>query len=143
MDLSTLSRIFKSGGDRLGDMRSLGVFRGLGNSELATIAGYFDDVDVEPDVTLTVAGSSSPALWVVTAGRVAVSVAGGATVRISRGGMVGLSSMVNRHRESETAVAVTPVRALVAGPRQFSVLMQNETVRRRLTSAARIDRRSA
>jgi len=55
---------------------------------------------------------------------------------IGHGDTVVLTSMLYRLKSPETTIALSPIRALSAGPDQFRELIRQATIRRRLTALA-------
>ena len=120
--------------DQLGSMALFGGFRW---KELEQFAAHLDEVHAPRGTRLTVQGRREPRLWLLTEGEALVS-ADARPLRVSRpGDAAGLVSLLYGMRSPETTIALSPIRALSAGPAQFRELVSAPRLRLRLTGAAR------
>jgi CRP-like cAMP-binding protein len=108
----------------------LGLFRGLDRAHCARLAALGQVEAAEADAVLLQAGDPSRRLWVVLAGRVALSLktAGHETVvlTLGPGELVGWSSMLPEAQPLAVANvrAVEPVRLLVFDARRLQALCE-------------------
>ena len=117
-------------------LRSMDLFGGLRWPELEVASAQFDEVAVPRGARLTVQGRADARLCVLITGEALVSADARPLRVIGHGDTVGLASMVYRIKSPETTIALSPIRALSAGPEQFRELIRQATIRRRLTALA-------
>lgn len=115
---------------------SMDLFSGLLWPELAEAVAQFDEVAVPRGARLTVQGRADARLCVLVSGEALVSADARPLRVIGHGDTVGLISMLYRIKSPETTIALSPIRALSAGPEQFRQLVRQATIRRRLTALA-------
>lgn len=119
--------------DRLAAME---LFAGLGWADLEFAAGLMVEADIDRGTRMTVQGQPNATLTLITQGEALVS-ADARPIRVAGyGAAVGVASMLHGTRSPETTIALTPIRALCAGPAQFEELVSHSVIRRRLTAAA-------
>jgi CRP-like cAMP-binding protein len=119
--------------DQLGSMALFGGFRW---SELEAAAGLFDQVEVPRGTRLTVQGRPDSRLWLVVQGEALVS-ADARPLRVTgHGDVLGVAGMLYPVRSPETSIALSPMRALAAGPAEFEELVKIDRIRFRLTAMA-------
>lgn len=119
--------------DLLGSME---LFGGLRWPELEEAGAQFDEIALPRGTRLTVQGRHDSQLCILVAGEALVSADARPLRVIGHGDAVGLASMLYRIKSPETTIALTPIRALTAGPAEFRELIRQATVRRRLTILA-------
>ena len=117
-------------------LRSMDLFAGLRWPELEVAGAQFDEVAVARGTRLTVQGRAQATLCILFSGEALVSADARPLRVIGHGDTVGLTSMLYRIESPETTVALSPIRALSAGPEQFRELLRQATIRRRLTALA-------
>jgi CRP-like cAMP-binding protein len=117
-------------------LRSMDLFGGLRWPELEVAGAQFDEVAVPRGARLTVQGKSDSRLCLLVSGEALASADARPLRVIGHGDPVGLASMLYRIESPETTIALSPIRALVAGPVQFRQLIRQATIRRRLTLLA-------
>ncbi len=117
-------------------LRSMDLFAGMRWPELAEAGSQFDEVAVPRGARLTVQGRADTRLCVLITGEALVSADARPLRVIGHGDAVGLPSMLYRIKSPETTVALSPIRALSAGPEQFRELVRKATIRRRLVALA-------
>jgi CRP-like cAMP-binding protein len=117
-------------------LSSMQLFGGLRWPELEVAGAQFDEVAVSRGARLTVQGRADARLCVLISGEALVSADARPLRVIGHGDTVGLTSMLYRLKSPETTVALSPIRALSAGPEQFRELIRQATIRRRLTALA-------
>ena len=117
-------------------LRSMELFGGLRWPELEEAGAQFDQVAVQRGARLTVQGRADSMLCILISGEALVSADARPLRVIGHGDTVGLTSMLYRIKSPETTTALSPIRALSAGPDQFRGLVRQATIRRRLTALA-------
>ena len=115
-------------------LRSVSVFAGLRWPDLEEAGAQFDEVIVPRGTRLTVQGQADGCLSIIISGEALVSADARPLRVIGHGDPVGLASMLYRIKSPETTIALSPIRALAAGPEQFGQLVRQATIRRRLTA---------
>lgn len=130
--------------DRLG---SLAIFAGLEWSDLEFAAGLLSETLIERGTRMTVQGRPSSRLWLISEGEALVS-ADARPLRVAgRGDTVGVAAVLYEIDSPETAIALTSIRAFVAGRADLRQLIARRSIRRRLAVSAgeqlRVRRRSA
>ena len=124
--------------DRLAGM---GLFAGLGWSDLELVADLLNETEVQRGTRMTVQGRPSSSLWLITHGEALVS-ANARPLRVAGyGDAVGLASMLPGGGSPDTTIALSTMRALAASPDQFRELVGRSAIRERLTAAVPARRR--
>ncbi len=117
-------------------LRSMALFGDLRWPELEEFGAQFDEVMVPRGTRLTVQGQADTHLRLLVSGEALVSADARPLRVIGHGDPVGLASMLYRIKSPETTIALSPIRALSAGPEQLRTLLRQATIRRRLTALA-------
>lgn len=115
---------------------SMDLFEGLRWPELEEVGAQLDEVAVPRGTRMTVQGRPDLRLCLLVTGQALVSADARPLRVIGHGDPVGLAGMLYHIKSPETTIALSPVRALVAGPDQFRQLIRQATIRRRLTMLA-------
>ena len=119
--------------DQLGYMS---LFEGFSWSELESAAALFDQFEVPRGTRLTVQGMPDSRLWLLVQGEALVS-ADARPLRVAgHGDALGVAGMLYPVRSPETAIALSSIRALAAGPAEFTELVKIDQIRFRLTALA-------
>ena len=114
----------------------MALFQGVRWSELEIAAALFDELEVARGTRLTVQGRPDGRFWLLVEGEALVS-ADARPLRVSgHGDPVGIAGMLDRLRSPETTIALSSIRALVAGPAEFAQLLEIDQVRLRLAALA-------
>ena len=120
--------------DRLAGMEA---FAGLRWSDLEWAAETLAETTVERGTRLSVQGRRPTRLWLIIDGEALVS-KDARPIRVAASGdAVGLKGMLNGRRSPETAIALSPMRALVADAVAFQSLLARPSIGARLLSAAK------
>ena len=117
-------------------LHSMALFADMRWPELEELGVQFDEVMVPRGTRLTVQGHADAHMSLLISGEALVSADARPLRVIGHGDTVGLASMLYRIKSPETTIALSPIRALSAGPEQFRVLLRQATIRRRLTAMA-------
>jgi len=99
------------------------LFRGLSRKHLEQVGRLADEIDVRTGTQLVTAGERGHQLFVIVDGRAAARVSRGRTVRLGPGEFFGEMSLVDGGPCSATVSAVTDMRLLVVGHREFWALL--------------------
>lgn len=119
--------------DRLAGMA---LFAGLRWSDLEFAADLLQETGIDRGTRMTVQGRPGHRLWLITQGEALVS-ANARPLRVAGyGDAVGLAAMLHGGGSPETAIALSPIRALAAGPEEFQDLVGRTAIRERLIAAA-------
>jgi CRP-like cAMP-binding protein len=124
------------GNTRTRELASIPLFSGVGRSSLERLGSFLDEVEVEAGRLLVREGRRNDTFWILLEGEVEISVPGGPARVLRPGDFFGVTSVLDGGPAVATVRTITPVRALVASSTQFRGLLENETVARRLRSAA-------
>jgi hypothetical protein len=127
----------RDGVDKTAMVKSVPILAGLRRSGYMKLAQHLDEVSVEGGTVLLHEGHRNRALWVVVDGEVELTVGGRPVRRFGPGSVLGATSMLDRRGATASAVALTPVKALVAGPSDFQVLESDPEIDLRLKAASR------
>lgn len=107
-------------------LRSVGIFAGLGDEALASIADVSGEVEFEPGQVLIEPGQAGTGAFVILAGRVHVH-ARGVETELGPGEVVGELSLLRRDsRRIARVQAITPVRCFAIGRQQFRALLASD-----------------
>lgn len=117
-------------------LRSMALFGDLRWPDLEDLSAQFEEVMVPRGTRLTIQGQADVHLCLLVSGEALVSADARPLRVIRHGDPVGLASMLYRIKSPETTIALSPIRALAAGPEQFRALLRQATIRRRLTTLA-------
>jgi hypothetical protein len=123
--------------DKLAALRRVPAFAGLSRDGYAKLAAHLDETSVEAGTTLLREGRRNQALWIVFEGEVELNVHGTAIGRFGPGSVIGATSMLDGRGATATAVSLTPLKALVAGPDDFRALEADSAIELRLKAASR------
>lgn len=122
--------------DRLAGME---LFAGLRWSELEILADLLSEIEVERGTRMTVQGRPTSTLWLIIEGEALVSANARPLRVVGYGDAIGIPSLMQGGGSPDTTIALTPMRALAAGPDQFRELVSRPSIRDRL--AATLPRR--
>ncbi len=100
-------------------LEQIPTLRGLSRKELAQIAGLADEIEVLAGRRLATAGETGREFFIIVEGEADVRTARGRKARLGPGDFVGEMSLLDGEPRSATVEAVTPMRLLVIGHRDF------------------------
>jgi CRP-like cAMP-binding protein len=110
---------------RVARLRSVPLFAGCSDKELAFIASRVDDVDLPAGKVLTEKGKSGGDFFIILQGQAEVDADQGKRT-LGPGDFFGEIALIDDGPRTATVKAVTPMRCLVLGHEQFrDVLHQN------------------
>jgi CRP-like cAMP-binding protein len=134
--MARLAEVLQPASARAERLAAMELFGGLSWSDLEFVAALVDEADIVRGTRMTVQGQPNITLALITQGEALVS-ADARPIRVAGpGAAVGVASMLHGTRSLETTIALTPIRALSAGPAQFADLVARPSIRLRLTAAA-------
>ena len=104
-------------------LRAVPLFANCAKSDLVAIAAAVDEIDVEAGRVIVTEGEVGKEAFVIVSGEAAVSRGGATVATIGPGAPFGEMALVDRSPRNATVTAVTPLRLLVLGQREFVGLM--------------------
>ena len=122
--------------ERLG---ALPMFGGCSNRELRDVARIVDELQVEAGRVLMSQGDAGQEAFVIEEGTADVVRDGQLLATVGPGSYVGELALIDAGPRSATVIAMMPMRVLVIGTREFSILLDEVPglARRVLVSTAR------
>lgn len=112
-------RLFASKADKVDLLRGVPLFDGLTQSQLRQVAQLADEVEVPAGKRLATAGEYGHEFFVIIEGEATVKTRKGRNVRLGRGDFFGEMSLLDGEPRSASVEAVTPLRLLIIGHREF------------------------
>ncbi|MCB1004692.1 MAG: cyclic nucleotide-binding domain-containing protein [Acidimicrobiales bacterium] len=109
--------------DYLEHLRAVPLFAHCSNADLAAIAAAVDELEVEPGRALVTEGEVGKEAFIIVTGEAEVTRGGAHVTTIGAGAPFGEMALVDRSPRNATVTAVTPLRVLVLGQREFVGLM--------------------
>jgi CRP-like cAMP-binding protein len=128
-------------------LKQLPLFAGLSPRELLSVARLLREVEVPAGERLATIGEHGRELFVIVEGRAFVTTRGGRSVHLGPGDFFGEMSLIDGEPRSATVEAITPMRILTLGYREFWQLLDESlpivrkivrTLSRRLRLAERV-----
>lgn len=107
----------------LDHLRAVPLFKASSRKDLEKIARAADEVDVEEGRVLTKEGEVGHEAFVIIDGQAAVSQGGKQVATLGPGEPFGEMALLDRAPRNATVTAVTPMKLLVVGQREFGGLM--------------------
>lgn len=129
-------------------LEKLPLFAGLSPGERVRISRLMAEVEVQAGRRLAVIGDAGREMFVIIDGRALVTTRRGRSVRLGSGDYFGEMSLIDGDPRSATVEAITPMRLLVLGYREFWQLLDESLpivrkIMRALTRRLRQAERSA
>lgn len=100
------------------------LFRGLSRAQAHQVARLADEVEVRAGKRLATLGETGRELFIIVEGTAAVRTPRGRTIRLSPGEFVGEMSLLDGGPRSADVEALTDMRLLVIGQRDFWSLLE-------------------
>jgi CRP-like cAMP-binding protein len=114
---------------RVDRLRTVPLFEGCDDKQLAFIATRVDEVDIPAGKTLTEKGRSGGEFFVILSGSAEVRRGSGVAASLGPGDYFGEIALLDNGPRTATVVASSPMRCLVLSPRQFQdVLYQDPAI---------------
>jgi CRP-like cAMP-binding protein len=104
-------------------LRKVPLFKGLSQRQLEQVARLVDEYEAPVGKRLATTGEIGRELFIIVSGQARVSLPRGRTVRLGPGEFFGEMSLVDGGPRSASVEAVTPMRLLVVGRREFWALL--------------------
>src|SRR5262245_57248266 len=104
---------------------SVSMFDGLKQRELEQVAQLMDEVDFPAGKVVMRQGETGNARFVLSSGRVSIERNGRVVNERGPGSAIGEMSLLSEGPRTATVTTLEPVRALVAGHREFHSLMED------------------
>lgn len=127
-------------------LERLPLFAGLSRRELERISRLATEIDVPAGRRVTTTGETGRELFIIVDGRALVTTRSGRPVHLGPGDAFGEMSLIDGEPRSANVEAITPMRLLVVGYREFWQLLDEylpivrkivRTLARRLRDAER------
>ena len=113
-----------AGGDSKQDLlKSIPIFSACGSSDLAELGQLLDEVDIPDGKVITREGDIAHEMFLIASGRARVEKDGRPLAELGPGGVIGEMALISEGRRNATVTADGPVKAFVAGHREFHSLM--------------------
>ncbi|HYF47570.1 MAG TPA: cyclic nucleotide-binding domain-containing protein [Acidimicrobiales bacterium] len=116
------------------------LFAQCSKHELAEIARFVDEIDIEAGRELITEGDVGHEAFVVVEGTASVTRDGQEVTTIGPGAVFGEMALIDRAPRNATVTAATPMKVLVIGKRQFSGLLDESASFRTSIMSALADR---
>lgn len=116
----------RSGSIGLTVLEKLPLFAGLSSPELGRIARLVGEVEVPGGAPLAEAGEAGRELFIILEGQARVTTRKGKSTRLGPGDFFGEMSLIDGEPRSATVEALTPMRLVTLGYREFWRLLDEE-----------------
>lgn len=104
-------------------LRQIPLFKGLSQRQLDQIARLAEEVEEPAGKRLATAGETGHELFIIVEGEVTVKPGSGRTIRLGPGKFFGEMSLLDGGPRSANVDAMTPMKLLVVGHREFWSLL--------------------
>jgi CRP-like cAMP-binding protein len=104
-------------------LKNVPLFHGLSQRQLEEVARLAEEVDVQAGKRLAAAGEVGHELFVIADGEASVRTPDGRARKLKNGAFFGEMSLVDGGPRSATIDAVTPMKLIVIGHREFWTLL--------------------
>jgi CRP-like cAMP-binding protein len=122
--------------ERVARLRTVPLFAGCSDKQLAFIATRVEELDFPAGKVLTEEGKTGGDFFIILSGNADVRRRGNTMNRMGPGDFFGEIALLDQGPRSATVVTTTPMRALVLGPGQFQdVLQQDADIARQMLYA--------
>lgn len=113
-----------AGGNSKRDLlHAISIFSACGPKDLAELGQLLEEVDIPDGKVITREGDSAGEMFLIASGKARVERGGRAVDELGPGGIIGEMALISEGRRNATVVADGPVKAFVAGHREFHSLM--------------------
>ena len=130
------ARAFVGKDERVARLRTVPLFAGCSDKQLAFIATRVEELDFPAGKVLTEEGKTGGDFFIILSGNADVRRRGNTMNRMGPGDFFGEIALLDQGPRSATVVTTTPMRALVLGPGQFQdVLQQDADIARQMLYA--------
>lgn len=104
-------------------LQSISIFSACGSRDLAELGQLLDEVDIPDGKVITREGDTAREMFIIASGTARVEKDGRALAELGPGGVIGEMALISEGRRNATVTADGPVKAFVAGHREFHSLM--------------------
>ncbi len=104
-------------------LRSVSLFSTCSPKDLVEIGQLLDEVDIPDGKVITREGDSAAEMFLIASGTARVERGGQAINELGPGGIIGEMALISEGKRNATVTADGPVKAFVAGHREFHSLM--------------------
>ena len=113
-----------AGGNSKRDLlKSISIFSACGPNDLTELGRLLDEVDIPDGKAITREGDSAGEMFLIASGKARVERGGRTVDELGPGGIIGEMALISEGRRNATVIADGPVKAFVAGHREFHSLM--------------------
>jgi CRP-like cAMP-binding protein len=104
-------------------LKSISIFSACGPRDLTELGQLLDEVDIPDGKVITREGDSAGEMFLIASGKARVERGGQPVDSIGPGGIIGEMALISEGKRNATVTADGPVKAFVAGHREFHSLM--------------------
>lgn len=110
--------------NQLENIARIPLFSGCTKKELQHLRSLCDEIDVPAGKVLTKQGSVGYECFVIESGTASVAIDDQVVTSLGAGTYFGELALLDKQPRSATVTAITPMRVLVMGPREFSSALE-------------------
>lgn len=115
--------LWRSKSGKVESLRKVPLFKGLSQRQLEQVARLAEEIEEPAGVRLATAGQPGHELFIIVEGEVTVKPGSGRTIRLGPGEFFGEMSLLDGGPRSADVDAITPMKLLVLGHREFWSLL--------------------
>lgn len=104
-------------------LKSISIFSACGPNHLAELARLLEEVDIPDGKVITREGDIAHEMFLIASGKARVERGGRPVAEIGPGEIIGEMALISEGRRNATVTADGPVKAFVAGHREFHSMM--------------------
>ncbi len=104
-------------------LKSIPIFSACGSNDLAELGRLLDEVDIPDGKVITREGDIAHEMFLISSGKARVERGGRQVAEVGPGEIIGEMALISEGRRNATVTADGPVKAFVAGHREFHSLM--------------------
>jgi CRP/FNR family transcriptional regulator, cyclic AMP receptor protein len=104
-------------------LKSISIFSACGPRDLTELGQLLEEVDIPDGKVITREGDSAAEMFLIASGKARVERGGQAIDEIGPGGIIGEMALISEGKRNATVTADGPVKAFVAGHREFHSMM--------------------
>jgi len=121
--------------ERIELLRSLPIFFGLANAELARVDRLITIFDLNAGRALTTEGTTARQAFIIVSGCAEVTIAGRRVATVGPGEVVGEMALLDGQPRTATVTALEAMRVMVFDPRSFISLLSEPGIARKILDA--------
>jgi CRP-like cAMP-binding protein len=104
-------------------LKSISIFSACGPRDLTELGQLLDEVDIPDGKVITREGDSAAEMFLIASGKARVERAGQPVDELGPGAIIGEMALISEGKRNATVTADGPVKAFVAGHREFHSMM--------------------